>query len=37
MNEDGTFTRVNVYGKEYSGKALYDVLENYARKRVLRD
>ena len=32
MNEDGTFTRVNVYGKEYSGKALYDVLENYARK-----
>ena len=21
-----------MYGKEYSGKALYDVLENYARK-----
>ncbi len=32
MNEDGSFTRVNVFGKEYSGKALYDVLEQYARK-----
>jgi fructose-1,6-bisphosphatase-3 len=32
LNEDGTFTRVNVYGKEYAGKALYDVLESYARK-----
>lgn len=32
MNEDGTFTSVDVYGKKYAGKALYDVLENYARK-----
>lgn len=32
MNADGTFTKVNVYGKEYSGKELYDVLESYARK-----
>ena len=32
MNEDGTFTKVNVYGKEYAGKELYDVLESYARK-----
>ncbi len=32
MNADGTFTKVNVYGKEYAGKALYDVLESYARK-----
>ncbi len=32
MNEDGTFTSVEVYGKKYTGKALYDVLENYARK-----
>lgn len=32
LNEDGSFARVKVYGKEYSGKALYDVLENYARK-----
>jgi fructose-1,6-bisphosphatase-3 len=32
MNADGTFAKVNVYGKEYAGKALYDVLENYARK-----
>ena len=32
MNEDGEFTKVNVLGKEYSGKALYDVLESYVRK-----
>lgn len=32
MKEDGTFIRVNVYGKEYSGKALYDILEYYARR-----
>lgn len=32
LNEDGTFTRVNVFGKEYAGKELYDVLEGYARK-----
>lgn len=32
MDEDGNFNKVNVYGKEYSGKALYDVLDNYARK-----
>lgn len=32
FNEDGTFKKVAVYGKEYSGKELYDVLEHYARK-----
>ena len=32
MNEDGSFTSVEVYGKEYSGKALYDILEHYARR-----
>lgn len=32
FNEDGTFKKVNIYGEDYSGKALYDVLENYARK-----
>ena len=32
LNEDGTFTEVEIYDKKYSGKALYDVLENYARK-----
>lgn len=32
MNEDGEFTKVNVFGKEYSGKALYDILESYVRK-----
>jgi fructose-1,6-bisphosphatase-3 len=32
MNEDTSFTKVNLYGKEYEGKHLYDALENYARK-----
>ncbi len=32
MDETGKFLRVNVYGKNYSGKALYDVLETYVRK-----
>lgn len=32
LNEDGSFSEVNVYGKKYKGKALYDVLESYARK-----
>lgn len=32
LNEDGTFTKVNIYGTEYAGKELYDVLESYARK-----
>lgn len=32
MNEDGTFAKVNIYGQEYSGKALFDILESYVRK-----
>ena len=32
MDEEGNFKKVNVYGEEYSGKELYDVLEHYARK-----
>ncbi|MDD2971432.1 MAG: fructose-1,6-bisphosphatase [Lachnospiraceae bacterium] len=32
VDENGNFVKVNVYGKEYAGKELYDVLENYARK-----
>lgn len=32
LNEDGSFCSVNIYGKEYSGKALFDVLESYVRK-----
>lgn len=32
MNENGSFTKVNVYGKKYAGKQLYDILESYARK-----
>ncbi len=32
LNEDGSFAKVSVFGEEYSGKELYDVLEHYARK-----
>ena len=32
LNDDGTFKKVSVFGKEYAGKELYDVLEEYARK-----
>lgn len=32
LNEDGSFREVEVYGKKYSGKELYDILEAYARK-----
>lgn len=32
LNEDGTFRKVRVFDFEYSGKALYDILEQYARK-----
>lgn len=32
LNEDGSFKKVKIYGKTYSGKALYDILEHYARK-----
>ena len=36
LNEDGTFTRVNVFGKEYAGKELYDVLEATREKAIMR-
>ena len=32
LAEDGSFAKVNIYGQEYSGKALFDVLETYVRK-----
>ena len=32
MNEDGSFAKVLIQGKEYSGKVLYDVLESFVRK-----
>lgn len=32
FNEDGTFRSVELRGKSYKGKALYDFLEAYARK-----
>ena len=32
LDENGEFKTVNLFGNSYSGKALYDVLEYYARK-----
>ena len=32
MNQDGSFRKVLLFGKEYSGKRLYDELESYVRK-----
>lgn len=32
FDDKGNFKKVRIFGKEYSGKALYDVLENYVRK-----
>ncbi len=32
LDEEGNFKAVNVDGKNYRGRALYDVLDNYARK-----
>lgn len=32
LDENGDFKAVNVDGREYKGKALYDVLDNYARR-----
>lgn len=32
MDEEGNFLKVNLFGKEYSGKMLYDFLDHYARK-----
>lgn len=32
MNEDGSFAAIDIFGRKYSGKALYDILEYYARR-----
>lgn len=32
LDEEGNFLKVNVFGKEYSGRALYDILDTYARR-----
>ena len=32
LDENGDFKRVNIFGKQYSGRALYDILEHYARR-----
>lgn len=32
MDEEGNFLSVDVDGKDYQGKQLYDILDNYARK-----
>lgn len=37
LEEDGSFSEVEVYGETYSGKALYDVLDHYARKGFYAD
>jgi len=37
MEEDGSFTKVEVYGEKYCGKELYDVLDHYARKGFYAD
>ncbi len=37
LGKDGTFRKVKIKGKEYSGKGLYDVLESWARKGYYRE
>lgn len=37
MDEEGNFSSVNVFGKKYSGKSLYDILDSYARKGYYSD
>lgn len=32
LDDNGDFVKVKLFGKEYQGKALYDILDNYARK-----
>lgn len=32
LEKDGTFSKVEIYGKEYKGRELYDTLETYVRK-----
>ncbi len=32
LNPDGSFAETEIYGRKYKGKALYDVLEYYARR-----
>ena len=32
VDENGEFKKVNIYGQEYQGRELYDILESYARK-----
>lgn len=37
LGKDGTFRKVKIKNKEYSGKGLYDVLESWARKGYYRE
>ena len=37
MRKDGSFAKVNIYGREYSGKALFDILDAYVRKAFFSD
>lgn len=36
MNEDGTLKEVQVDGKKYKGKALYDILEHNVAPRICK-
>ena len=36
LNKDGTFKEVEIYGKQYKGKALYDILDNLCPQGVCR-
>lgn len=37
MDEHGEFAKVDIYGKQYSGKQLLDILESYVRKAFFSD
>ncbi len=37
LNEDGSFRDVEIYGERYSGRALYEILEFYARRGYYSD
>ena len=32
LNEDGSLKEIQIYGKKYKGRELYDVLETYVRR-----
>lgn len=36
LNEDGSLKEIQIYGKKYKGRELYDVLETYVRRAFLQ-